>query len=77
MIQYVIYGNPTDHPGRFVVRRWHIDGKPPIGFRSEPTLMADCPTLEQARKAVQTEAPGHVCLQRCEHDDPSIVEVWV
>ena len=77
MIQYVIYGNPIDYPGRFVVRRWRMTDTQPRKFRPDPNLMTNCATLEEARVAVQQADPNLVCIQRCENDDPSIVEVWL
>ena len=64
---WVIYDNPTDFPGKFVVRKW-------IGEAAdkEPLIVAD--TLEEARKAL----PKHIVrLMPSEGDDPKIVETWL
>jgi hypothetical protein len=77
MIQYTIYANPIDYPGRYIVRRWHIDGTPPEGYRSDPVPMANVATLEEARAEVQRIDPNLVRLARDPTDDPAIVEVWL
>jgi hypothetical protein len=63
---WVIYGNPTDHPSKFVARLWLTD-KP-----TDTLLIAD--SLEEVRWMLP---PGLVCLARDPNDDPKIVEVWL
>lgn len=77
MIQYVLYKNPLDFPGRFVVRRWHIDGTAPGGFRPDQHVMANCKTLEGARMAIRKASLNAVCIPRHPTDDPTIREVWI
>lgn len=67
----VIYEDPTDFPGRFVVRAHVVDGQ---GTRPKPDPEAIVDTLEQARKSVPF---GKVNLGRMPEDDPKIVEVWL
>jgi hypothetical protein len=69
-----IYKDPTDYPGRFVVRRYLIS-RGQVETASSP--MAIVTTLEEARAAVQAERPGLVCLSRVKDDDPVIVESWL
>ena len=69
---WVITENPSDYPGKFVVRRrmTTADGKQYVVFG--PTAVVD--TLEEARAAVP---PGTVCFHRDPSDDPVIVETWM
>lgn len=72
---WTIYRNPSDFPGKWVLRGHDIGGP----ADSEPASIAhpDCvvaDTLEQARAAVP---PGLACIPRSESDDPTIVEVWL
>jgi len=62
----VIYRDPHDYPGKFVVRRWWNQ----IPER-EPTLV--CDSIEQARTVIPIHA---VYLGRYDEDDPAIYEVW-
>lgn len=70
LTQYVIYVNPADMPGKFVVREWHVvrDELLPVAGRAWPAN-----TLEQARAMVPE---GLVRLGRQEVDDPVILETW-
>ena len=66
LIIYVIYQNPSDFPGKFVLRRWvglNPDQKPAV-----------CMTLAEARRAVP---PNKYRLPRFDNDDPVIVETWL
>lgn len=81
--QWVIYAHPTDFPDHFVVRVWSIGrqanpvpgGLPfsQISVAPDVWLRED---LEGAREVIAANAPGLVCLQPTEGDDPVIVEVW-
>ena len=73
MIQWVIYRNPSDHPGKYVVRRWTI-GRGEVTPDPEPAAVVD--TLERARAEVPVEL-GLVRLPRTQWDDPVIAEVWL
>jgi len=69
---YTIY-NPstTDHPGKWVLRRWSISTEK--GIQAE----AGCSvhdSLEAARRMVPS---GLTCVTRMDHDDPCIEETWI
>ena len=67
---YVIYENPRDFPGQFVVRRHDV-----YPGRVEVQKLATVhTTLEQARRAVPQ---GLVRLERSANDDPVIRETWL
>jgi hypothetical protein len=69
---WTIYRNPSDFPGKWVVRMSEIvPGTPAPMPRPE---CAVCETLDQARAAVP---PGLFCLPRFPADDPVIYEVWI
>lgn len=68
---YVIYENPSDFPGKFVVRKHTIIGNHTC-VDLEPTTV--CDTLDQARAQIPI---GHVNLHRYQEDDPVIKEVWI
>jgi hypothetical protein len=68
---YVITDNPTDHPGKFVVRAWDVqagEAKP----HAEAHEISD--SLDDARGSIPD---GLVMLPRSEDDDPVIVESWI
>lgn len=68
---FAIYQNPTDYPGRFVVRGWTWTASS-LAPDAEPTAVVD--TLDAARAAIPA---GLVCEPRAPGDDPVIVEVWL
>jgi hypothetical protein len=64
---WTIYENPSDYPGKFVVRVWEDDGP-----EQEPAAVVD--SLAQARAAI----PGGLMpFKRHPGDDPTIVETWL
>jgi hypothetical protein len=66
-ILFAIYKNPSDYPGKYVVRRW--EG---LVADRQPVIVAD--ELKQAREAI----PDHMYrLDRLEGDDPAILETWI
>lgn len=67
---YVIYENPQDHPGVFVVRGFTAgaDGITPDGF------LAIGPTLGAVRAMLPK---GLTFIPRHPGDDPVVVEIWV
>ena len=67
---YAIYYNPSDVPGKYVVRRWWID----VGSLTPDPDRHVVDTLEEARKLIPD---GFTCVPRYMNDDPVIVEVWV
>lgn len=69
LVMHVIYHNPSDHPGKWVVRPRHISPG-----RDEPmALCYVCDNLEEARTKIPA---GLHCLPRYPQDDPVIYEVW-
>jgi hypothetical protein len=71
----VVYLNPSDYPGRFVVRRWSlVEGV----LSADLVPIAVVGSLEEARVAVAAVAPSsRVCIPRHPSDDAVIVETWV
>lgn len=75
MTQWIVYFNPSDYPGLYVVRPWDIvRGELEPRSRREHWL---CSTLEEARALILRGDPGLYCLPRNPGDDPVIVEVWL
>jgi hypothetical protein len=68
---YVVYFDPSDYPGRYVVRQWEV-GPRSTAHCSEPLIV--CDTLQQAQDAVPS---GLVRLARDPLDEKQIQEVWV
>lgn len=68
---WTVYENPSDYPGKFVVRQFAIRGGVAL-VASRPTVV--CETLEEARGHVP---PGKCMIPRSVGDDPVIVEVWL
>jgi hypothetical protein len=70
--QYVIFSDPLDYPGQFVVRRFYfVGGKAlpelqPVGVKN---------TLEEARQLIP-ETHGYM-ISRLPQDEKQIVEVWM
>lgn len=74
--QWVVYDNPSDHPGKFVAREWLIYPASEGGARpSEVTCYVD-EYLENVRRFIQAVAPDSFRIARSPEDDPVIVEVW-
>lgn len=72
MEMFVIYKNPSDFPGRYVVRRWVVTAGG--GMLAETVPMAVENNLFDARKRIPL---GLSMLSRNPEDDPVIVEVWL
>ncbi len=67
MTMFVVYKNPSDHPGQYVVRKW-------LGLHPNPSPEIVTPDLEKARASI----PSHLYrLPRFQSDDPAILEVWL
>ena len=69
---WVIYNNPSDFPGNFVVRRhFRVVGFKTMYAEEEPVIVTD--SIDQARSAIPD-----TCSNKGRHDedDPHIVEVW-
>jgi hypothetical protein len=66
---YTVYWNPSDFPGKFVVRRWTV-----TTFEPEPKeIIAISPSLDEVREKIP---PNLHCEKRWRGDDPAILEVW-
>lgn len=71
MQQFVVYKNPTDYPGKFVVRRFVIS----LGaFTADPVPLIVCENIEEARESIP-EWAAMIC--RDPNDAPAIQEVWL
>lgn len=70
MSQWVIYWNPRDYPGLFVVREHKIGP----GWHAPVPECKTARTLEEARKLIP---PGFTWLPRNPADDSPIVEIWI
>lgn len=68
---YVIYENPSDYPGQFVLRRFCLHTGQ-IVPDEVPLTVAD--TLEGARQGLPH---GVIWSARQPDDDPAICEVWL
>jgi hypothetical protein len=67
---WVIYYDPKDYPGKWVVRLWQI-GVEGVTALPEPFV---CDSLAEAREAVP---PGCSWLDRAPIDEPQIKEIWL
>ncbi|HEY7195473.1 MAG TPA: hypothetical protein VH439_17150 [Gemmatimonadales bacterium] len=71
---YVVYHDPSDYPGRFVVRRQRVTDV----VVSDPEPLVVCDTLGEARSALLAAVPtGLYCLPRFPQDESQIVEAWI
>lgn len=71
----VVYLNPSDYPGRFVVRRWALEAG---GLLADLVPTAVVGALDEARAAVAAIMPSTaVRIPRSKGDDPTIFETWV
>lgn len=71
LTMWVIYCNPRDFPGRFVVRRQLVGHNGTVSPASSYEVAA---TLEEARSFVPS---GLYRLSRDPKDDPVIAECWI
>lgn len=70
---WTVYRNPSDYPGKFVVRESVTIPIPPyLMFDPEPLVV--CDSLEEARAALPQ---GAFNLGRNPGDEPQIAEVWL
>ena len=70
-VAYTIYYSPSDHPGRYVIRKFVLTGD---GYCVPTTDVREALTLEEARSYVPF---GLICFHRDERDLPSVVESWL
>lgn len=64
---FVIYEDPKDYPGQFVVRRW-------LGLEPDPKPLMVTDDLIKARASIPEYC---TMLGRFTDDDPAIKEVWI
>lgn len=69
LAMFTIYNNPSDYPGKFVVRMLIVGHDGPV--MTDAIGIAD--EIIGARAMVP---PGLYCQQRSEGDDGPIVETW-
>jgi hypothetical protein len=76
-INFAIYFNTREYPGKFVVRRWQIE-KNAVGPQPYEAVTFD--TLAQARAslvpALRRVAPTPATTEDA-GDDPSLIETWI
>jgi len=70
LFQWTIYEDPSDFPGKWVVRRFSIRRG---SAEADPEPMVVTDSLEAARNVIPK---GAYCLGRHPEDDPAIYEVW-
>lgn len=70
---WVVYHNPSDFPGKYVVRRTVATPLPPYS-RPDAEPLIVCDTLAEARTVLPV---GGYNLGRMDGDEPQIFEVWV
>lgn len=68
---WTLYDNPSDCPGKFVLRRWVVEGNE--WRATEQAYKADSP--EPLRRVM--EEMGLYCMPRFDGDEPAIVECWL
>lgn len=71
MSSYVVYFNPPDFPGRFVVREWFIERS---GELLALNLIGTAASLVEARALIPV---GMVNFRRSADDIPAVLEVWM
>jgi hypothetical protein len=77
MMMWTIYQHPKDFPDDYVMRATCVMGEGghvPAGTIVSSGIAWVAPTLEELREIVP---PDKARLERTEHDDPAIAEVWV
>jgi hypothetical protein len=67
---FVVYHNPSDFPGKFVVRRQVVG---PNGIKADEDTLCVALTLDEARSVIPA---GLYRQERHPDDTPVIVEVW-
>lgn len=67
--QYVVYFNPKDYPGKYVVRRWEIYSTGPI-----PREAIANESLESIRARIPD---NKIMILPDPNDDECILEIWI
>jgi len=68
----VIYDNPRDFPGKYVVRKHVIEP----GFTAPTREHSVHNTLKEARRSLPNAGRHMLRVPRSPDDEPQIVEVW-
>lgn len=66
---YAVYYNPSDFPGLYVLRVWHVSAHgcvPDMDYKTATDLV-------RIREQIPRELS---CIPREQYDDPCIIEVW-
>jgi hypothetical protein len=71
---HVVYENPKDFPGKFVVRRQSPNQDGTILVATNCIVAS---TLERAREMLAYAFPGLVRMASNDQDDPIIIETWI
>jgi hypothetical protein len=74
MRQYVIYLNPTDYPGKAVVRGFSI-GPGWIEPDAGPLYVGN--SMAEARAVILARDPGLIRMDAGFGDEPQIFEIWI
>ena len=70
LFTYVVYFNPSDFPGRYVMRGFvNVDGEAKAN-----AIAISGETIEKVRAHIPK---GLYRMERMPGDDPAIVEVWI
>jgi hypothetical protein len=75
MRQYVLYKNPSDYPGKYVLREWHIVHGSPVPVVNEKFLLVS-PNRETIESFILPN-PNLFWLPRSPQDDPCIEGTWI
>jgi hypothetical protein len=67
---FAVYENPSDYPGKYVVRMW-------VGPIACAAPVAICDNLQTARNKINDVTEGrYVNIGRIDAEDPVIKEIW-
>ena len=79
MRMFVVYENPRDYPGHFVVREWWVGDPHVARVHVSPhcTVVIGEHRTEALLQARSTVPPGFTMVLPSLHDDPVIKEVWL
>jgi hypothetical protein len=69
----IIYKNPEDHPGKFVVREWRVGAE---GAPEAAVLCELFDTASQAQAFVRSEFPDMELIQEGDDPESCVFEVW-
>lgn len=72
MDMWVVYSNPSDYPGKWVLRRWEIQRG-----NTDPIPTKNVHTGDLYAEVIAHLPGGLTRLGRDQSDDPTITESWV